>query len=383
MKSRATNRGLVLLLAIVLMTSSTPSKVGADEVALGFDGVPDLSLDLDDFGVHFTGAQVLACGGSLNCPQFPPFSGDNVIYDVENGVIVAQFDSTVTGEVDKVSARITGNRNVTMTAFGAAGEVRGTMQTGGANFVGAGTGIAPNKLLEITSTEPIARVTFHDSGNTYTIDDFAFRGSSKSVVIDAGHGYIVVNGVNTFQRGPSPTFGLIEDVLALDISRSVRTTLQSGDVKVLLTRETDAAPFAPRNCAVPCFADLNKRARWAEKQEPDLLLSVHTNAGPPTANGTETFYSTVAPSPKSAALAGTTLTRVVALGLRSRGVKVSNFNIINTIVPSALVEVAFHSNSQLAAGQGVTDEARLNSSAFRGAAGAAIAHGIQDYYALP
>src|SRR4051794_26203795 len=54
---------------------------GQTETTLGFDGLADLSLNVDDFGVHFTGAQVLACGGSLNCGPFPPFSGSNVIYD--------------------------------------------------------------------------------------------------------------------------------------------------------------------------------------------------------------------------------------------------------------------------------------------------------------
>ena len=133
---------------------------------------------------------------------------------------------------------------------------------------------------------------------------------------------------------------------------------------------------------MPCFADINKRARWAEKQEPDVLVSIHTNAGPPTANGTEAYYSTIAPDPDSTSLAQFVVARVAALGLRNRGVKQTNFNIINTsTVPSTLVEVAFHSNSQLAAGQSITDEDRLNDPAFRFLAAKAIADAIQDFYA--
>jgi N-acetylmuramoyl-L-alanine amidase len=112
------------------------------------------------------------------------------------------------------------------------------------------------------------------------------------------------------------------------------------------------------------------------------MISVHTNAGPPTAHGTETYYSTIAPAPDSSLLAQFELSRVVALGLSNRGVKQTNFNIINTSkVPSALVEVAFHSNSQLAAGQSITDEARLNDPIFRFFAAKAIADAIQDFYA--
>jgi len=185
-----------------------------------------------------------------------------------------------------------------------------------------------------------------------------------------------------YERPPSPTHGLIEDNLTLDMAGSARAELQGASITVLLTRETSRAPFAPPNCAVPCFADINKRARWAEKQEPDLMISIHTNGGPPTANGSESFYSTIAQAPDSESLAQFVLSRVVALGLRDRGVKQTNFNVINTSsIPSALIEVAFHSNSELASGQVITDEDRLNDPAFRLAAAKAMSDGIQDFYA--
>lgn len=376
-------RSIVLTFCIWLVVLAGALSANAQKVTLGFDGLPDLSLNVDDFGVHFSGAQVLTCGGSLNCGPFPPFSGANVIFDIpgQGGLITATFDVATTGNVRKVSARVTGNRNVTMSALGAQGQVLGTSQTGGANFVGSGSGIPANKLLEIATNDPIARVTFHDSGNTYTIDDFAFEGSIKSVVIDPGHGQIRQNGVLTFQRSPTATFQLIEDVLTLDISGSVRTDLEAEKISVELTRVNNLAPFAPDNCKVPCLADVNKRVRWIEKQEPDLMVSVHTNAGPPAANGSEAFHSSTAPAPDSKALAQFVLTRVVGLGLRNRGVKQNNFNILLTSMPSALIESAFHSNSQLAAGQAITDEQLLNDPAFRRAIARAIANGIKDYYA--
>ena len=377
-------RSIILSVCVgFLCTVAASTSNAQSKITLGFDGLPDLSLNVDDLGVHFTGAQVLACGGSLNCGPFPPFSGSNVIFDKPGfgGLITAAFDIQITGSVKTVSARITGNRNVTMTALGAQGQVLGNAQTGGANYVGSNTGIPANKLLEISSAaDPIITVTFHDSGNTYTVDNFSFEGSLKSVVIDPGHGQILQNGVLRYQRSPSPTYGLIEDVLTLDMSKSVRAELSASNITVLLTRETNLAPFAPVNCAVPCFADLNKRARWAEKQEPDLMVSIHTNAGPPTANGSESFYSTVSPSPDSKSLAQFVLSRVVALNLQNRGVKQTNFNIINTNMPSALIEVAFHSNSELAAGQTITDETRLNDAAFRALAAKAISEGIMDFY---
>jgi N-acetylmuramoyl-L-alanine amidase len=371
--------------ALAQSSSANPPK----PITLGFDGVPDLSLDVNDFGVEFTGAQVLACGASLNCGPFPPFSGKNVVYDAPHlggGVITAVFDPEAVGRVDLVSARVTGNRNVTMTAFNDAGAALGSAQTGGANYVGSGTGRPANILLEVTlaedSEESIARVTFRDSGNTYTIDDFTFRASQRIVVLDPGHGQIMQGTTLQYQRPPSPTHGLFEDNLTLSMAFSAKSSLESEDVTVFMTRQTALAPFAPPNCSVPCIADINKRVRWAEKQEPDLMISIHTNGGPPTANGTEVFYSSLAPAPDSQSLSQFVLSNVVGLGLRNRGVKQTNFNILNsTKMPSALVEVAFHSNSTLASGQSITDEDRLNDAAFRAAAGAAIAKAIKDFYA--
>lgn len=373
--------GVLFLVSAQALAAAPPQKT----LTLGFDGLSDLAISVDLLGVTFVGAQVLACGGSLNCGPFPPASGKNVIYDRpgNGGVITATFDYATTGKVDKVSARITGNRNITMTAFGAQGQVLASASTGGANFVGANTGIPPNKLLEVSSTTPIGSVKFADSGNTFTVDDFTFTSSARSVVLDPGHGLIVQNGVPTYQRPPTPTFGLYEDNLSLSMAASARSALERMGVVVSMTRQGASAPYAPADCAVPCFIDLNKRARWAEKQEPDLMVSIHTNAGPPTANGSESFYSSTAPAPDSRDLASFVLSRVVGLGLRNRGVNQKNFNVINTSMASTLVEVAFHSNSTLAQGQTITDEQRLNDPTFRATAGAAIADGIGDYYVAP
>jgi N-acetylmuramoyl-L-alanine amidase len=362
------------------------SSPGDKTITLGFDGVPDLSLEINDFGLSFSGAQVLACGGSLNCGPFPPFSGKNVIYDqpAGGGVIRASFDAKVVGSVDLVSARVTGNRSVTMTAFNSAGVVLGSKSTGGANFVGSLTGLPPNILLKIEVIgDSIASVSFRDSGNTYTVDDFTFRTSQRTVVLDPGHGQIESGSILQYQRPPSPTFGLYEDNLTLLIANATLSELAADGTTVLLTRTTNLAPFAPPGCKVPCFADITKRVRWAEKQEPDLMVSIHTNAADnSTANGAESFYSDLAPGPESESLSRDVLARIVGLGLRNRGVMRNSFNILNSpLMPSTLIEVAFHSNSRLAAGQVVTDEERLNTGAFRTSAGVAIANAIRDFYA--
>jgi N-acetylmuramoyl-L-alanine amidase len=211
---------------------------------------------------------------------------------------------------------------------------------------------------------------------------------ARSVVIDPGHGQILRHGVATFQRQPTATFGLIEDVLTLDIANLLQAILKQDGIEVVMTRNTDRAWMAPPNCRLvngACLADLNRRARFAERQEAQLMVSIHTNGAPnvrdgPTWNGTEAFFSSVAPAPNSRDLAQAILSQVVQLGPRDRGVLQNNLNVINTSIVSALIEVAFHSNSQLAPGEVVTEEAMLNDPRFRSFAAGAIAFGIMDYF---
>lgn len=161
-----------ILLIVVMVGAVQPSCAQTD---INFDNLSDLTVVTNQYsnlGVTFTGAVILTCGQSLNCPQFPPFSFPNVIYDGINGIITATFDLNIAGNITQVTARVTGNRNITMTAFDASGNVLATAETGGPNYVGVGS---PNMLLTVqTSGPPIAMVTFHDSGNTYTVDDFTF-----------------------------------------------------------------------------------------------------------------------------------------------------------------------------------------------------------------
>lgn len=362
--------------------------VHAKDNLIGFDGLPEFATNVGDFGVTITGASVLTCGGTLNCGPFPPFSGKNVIYDnpSNGGTILASFDKKTVGRVDKVSARITGNTNISMEAYTSDNILISSVSTGGANYVGSGTGIPANKLLLIELTDSdkdksIAKVIFHDHGNTFTIDDLYFRSNNLSIAIDAGHGAIIKNGTPQYQRSPSPTYGVIEDVVVLEISNSIKSNLENDGYDVIMTRTGNNAPFAPPNCNVPCLIDTSKRAQWAKKQEVDMLVSVHTNGGVPTANGTETFYSGQAKI-GSSKLAQNILNQQVGLGLKLRGGGAQNSAKSNVItVPnyiSALTEIAFHSNSELATGQIVTDEERLADIGFRSSAANAISVGIKN-----
>ncbi|MCF2151134.1 hypothetical protein IQ276_032860 [Desmonostoc muscorum LEGE 12446] len=171
----------ITLAGLSLMTIGTAlaSAPAALAAVIDFDSLSDFEIVDDQFlslGADFNGtASILQLGSTLN-PDFPPVSGNNIIYDnpsLGSGTIridaVDSFWSSVGGFV-------TGNTNVTLTAYNASNSILGTASTGGANFDGAGTGLLPNIFLSITYPD-ISYVTFEDSGNTYTIDNFTFTKS--------------------------------------------------------------------------------------------------------------------------------------------------------------------------------------------------------------
>lgn len=367
-------------------------------LTIGFDGLEDLAVPQAEFGVTFTGASVLACGGTLNCVPFPPFSGRNVIYDdpkLSGGVITATFDTKETGFISTVSARVTGNTAITMTAYNAGGKVLASASTGGPNFIGSGG--TPNKELTVTSpssSDSIVKVIFHDSGNTYTIDDFTFYRQKVKIVIDAGHGYIKKSeGSIQYQREPSQKRGIIEDKLTLEmaltteifLSNPALSGLEAG-LQVVQTRRGEAAPFAPINCkpkgAAVCPEDVRARKKFAEHQEADIFVSIHTNAGAPTGNGTESFWTPIGKSfekgIRSKELADNLFGGVVdKMGTKPRSVKTDVVSpVLTASMAASLVEVAFHSNTELASGQTITDEERLANPSFRQAAALGIAEAI-------
>ena len=152
---------------------------GVNRLSLDFEDLRDLERISDQFthlGVSFTGATVLGQGQSLNYLEFPPRSGVNVIYDdpAQRGLITLVFDQNLASNIRVVGAHVTGNRNVTMTAYDSTNNQVASVSTGGANYAPVGT---PNMLLEIASNQPIMKVTFFNGGergNTFTIDDLYF-----------------------------------------------------------------------------------------------------------------------------------------------------------------------------------------------------------------
>ena len=202
------------------------------------------------------------------------------------------------------------------------------------------------------------------------------------IVLDAGHGLICkshqgmdatvvpgdpplcVDGSWEKQRPSFVSSGRTEDDFVLDVTNLLRDKLHSRhhNVRVVLIREDEYIPHSEMNvdCLVPCTSDTRKRQEMADAATPDIILSIHTNAGGclielesnevctiasvnPYSNGTETFWSQKDNTEED--LAAAIHSELVTLSLKDRGTqKRSLHNLQNSLRPVAIVEIAFHSN---------------------------------------
>jgi N-acetylmuramoyl-L-alanine amidase len=148
----------------------------------------------------------------------------------------------------------------------------------------------------------------------------------KSVVLDAGHG------------GGDPgaaANGLKEKDINLDVTTRVKSKLEAAGVTVYLARSGDTNP------------SLTDRVQVCRTKSPNLLVSIHTNAGGGT--GSEGWYTNRYFGSKSQSLAAALSSKVASsTGMTNRGAKNETTNRWGQLgmlscekAPSALVELAF------------------------------------------
>lgn len=182
----------------------------------------------------------------------------------------------------------------------------------------------------------------------------------KVLLLDAGHG-----GKDPGTSGN----GMQEKNLTLTIAQKIEQELQGSGIKVYMTRDSDVYP------------ENSTRAQTANDIA-DLMVSIHINSGPETANGTESLYQVHA-NDSSSRLTSKQLAEILqasmisGTGNTNRGVKLrTDLLILNrTTVPSAIVEVIFITNTG--------DALKISTPAYQDQVAQAIADGIQEAVKYP
>lgn len=157
---------------------------------------------------------------------------------------------------------------------------------------------------------------------------------NKVVVIDPGHG-----GTDSGAVGIN---GIEEKAIVLNIAKNIveiNNTVSNSKIDIYLTRYSDT------------LISLSNRTRLAKGLKADLFISLHCNQSEnPNAKGVEVY----APKQKGehsnqSVFIAYTIEKALTtrLGLKSRGVKFANFQVLREMVdccPALLVELGFLSN---------------------------------------
>lgn len=182
----------------------------------------------------------------------------------------------------------------------------------------------------------------------------------KLIVIDPGHGG---EDFGT-QSLTKPVYR--EKHLNLATAQILQSYLKQMGYQTVMTRVDDT------------FIPLDKRALFANAQQPDLFVSVHFNSAPSQqAEGIEVFYykseDDKSRTNSSKALAQTILNRVIQnTDAKSRGVKHGNLAVIReTNMPAILIEGGFLTNE--------TELQKIKDANYLKRLAWGIAQGIQDY----
>lgn len=103
-----------------------------------------------------------------------------------------------------------------------------------------------------------------------------------TVVLDAGHG-----GMDPGKVGVA---GTLEKELNLEFVYRVKRLLEQNNVRVVLTRESDAGLYTEADLNKKS-ADMRKRIEIIEKEAPALVVSIHQNSyTSPSCKGAQVFY---------------------------------------------------------------------------------------------
>lgn len=214
--------------------------------------------------------------------------------------------------------------------------------------------IAPGDLAKIEK-----QISEHQT--TYGKKEWGIR----KVVIDPGHG-------GNF-KGAQGTNGILEKEINLCVAKKLKLLLQANGIKVVLTRERDTHLSPNLN------EDLNCRVAIANKEQPDLFISIHCNwAKQSSANGFEIYYCNEKPLPSycvkktNPGELDSSTKKIISYALReeflqesldfsrevqrifdqlptnNRGIHTADFRVIKkTECPAILVEVDFISNQTM------------------------------------
>ncbi|MDQ2084901.1 N-acetylmuramoyl-L-alanine amidase CwlD [Herbivorax sp. ANBcel31] len=195
----------------------------------------------------------------------------------------------------------------------------------------------------------------------------------KNVIIDSGHGGEDPGAVSDYS-------GIKEKDVNLAIGKRVKELLEEEDFKVIMTREEDGLQYeeGTKGYTNKRRQDLQMRKKVMDKEEADIVVSIHLNKFPQTQyHGAQAFFpKNSAESKKLAECIQKSLKEFVdPENKREALVKDTQILILRDIKkPTVIVECGFLSNPE--------EEQKLSTQEYQEKLAFAIKEGIKKYYGL-
>lgn len=161
-----------------------------------------------------------------------------------------------------------------------------------------------------------------------------------TVVLDAGHG-----GMDPGKVGVA---GTLEKELNLELVYRIKRLLEQNNVRVVLTRESDAGLYTESDSNKKS-ADMRKRIEIINQEIPDLVVSIHQNSyTSPACKGAQVFYfKGSATGERLAELLQSTIKKTLADGnTREAKSNDSYYMLKKSTYTSVIVECGFLSNPE-------------------------------------
>ncbi len=168
--------------------------------------------------------------------------------------------------------------------------------------------------------------------------------SNRTVVVDAGHGGI--------DSGAQAENGTKEKDINLKIAQFLKSYLEQGGAKVIMTRTEDVSLYDDENASIKTKKrqDLLNRRELANTSGADMMISIHLNQFQESRyKGAQVFYESTFPKSHTLATAIQTSLRQNIDQTNNRvEMKIANdklqFQELN--LPSVIVECGFLSNPE-------------------------------------
>jgi hypothetical protein len=162
-----------LLAAVMILLVSLGGINKIEAFTIDFEGLPDstpITNQYSSLGVDFSNATVLTAGISLNEFEFPPHSGDNVVFD-DGGPMTLTFGTPVLD----FGAYFTYLVPLTLSFFDSLSNLEGTVASAFSNnmALSGDLGSSPNEFLSFAWNPGISSVVIagDPSGGSFTMDD--------------------------------------------------------------------------------------------------------------------------------------------------------------------------------------------------------------------